>query len=682
MSSGGLMQLVAYGAQDVYLTGNPQITFFKVVYKRHTNFSMEINEIPFNSGNNNFYNTGKHSVTISRNGDLITQIYLHIKLNQITGEKTSTGGVGYCRRLGHSIIESVEITIGGSRIDKQYGTWLDIWYELTHTEAMEKGYRKMIGDVPELTDISFGEIVNDVKVFKNEYSLYIPLQFWFNRQNGLALPLIALQYHEVKIDFEFKTALELLCYTENFDTTLIKNITLKELNLLVNYIYLDNYERRKFAQVGHEYLIEQLQYTGSYPVPSSLSTNNNSNTNLVQNVDLNFNHPTKELVWVMKSGNYTEGNKFLGYSGSYDDQEAVDYAVSNLLNHAFIFNCESLYDSSEFQKYTTLVTTTTTSNGTVKTYNISEGFNPIYKGTSYIKIVNTTSVNSKVVSQSIKNIIKCTLTVDSQLDNYLKSGKTANTSIIRYSYDGSGKLLDTTDALSDLTPIFFFNSNVGKIYNTTSTYDYDLLTKIKEININVCLCSTANDAVSDQDITFDNIMFDISCPKHSISIRDISIPVESTNGTWSNFLVKNHFNDIDNIIVHDHCNYGILINGTNNPVNEVVLQFNGHDRFDKREGIYFNYVQPYEHHTRIPVDGINVYSFAINPENFQPSGSANLSRIDTTRLNITYKDTTKSADTTIPSIPVFSTVSKLYVFDVNYNVLRILSGMGGLAYSN
>ena len=125
------------------------------------------------------------------------------------------------------------------------------------------------------------------------------------------------------------------------------------------------------------------------------------------------------------------------------------------------------------------------------------------------------------------------------------------------------------------------------------------------------------------------------------------------------------------------------MDGSINPVDDVVIQFNGHDRFDRREGAYFNYVQPYEHHTRTPADGINVYSFALNPEQFQPSGTANLSRIDNLRMNLNYADPSIPQNSSYhPSLSAFSTNSKLYVYDLNYNVLRILSGMGGLAYSN
>lgn len=190
---GGLMQLVAYGAQDVYLTGNPQITFFKVVYRRHTNFSMETVEHTLN-GNPDF---GRQShVTILRNGDLATRIYLKIRLNSVRLDLSNSTSderlsVAWVRRLGHSLLRHVEVEIGGSRIDKQYGTWLDIWYELTHEDNQDRGYREMIGDVDELTRLHPVSATSTEVI--PEYTLYVPMQFWFNRNTGLALPLIALK---------------------------------------------------------------------------------------------------------------------------------------------------------------------------------------------------------------------------------------------------------------------------------------------------------------------------------------------------------------------------------------------------------------------------------------------------------------------------------------------------------
>jgi len=249
---GGLMQLVAYGAQDVYLTGNPQITFFKVVYRRHTNFSMEAIEQTLNGtiglGN-------KVSCTVSRNGDLVHRCYLQVSL----------GGVAVASEWGHMLLKSVEVEIGGQRIDRHTSEWLQVWNELTQEAGKKEGYKKMIGKL--------GSDANRV--------LYVPLQFWFCRNPGLALPLIALQYHEVKINVEFASQAEMG-----------SGVALNGASLFVDYIYLDTDERRRFAQISHEYLIEQLQFTGG----ETLNDSDNK-------VKLNFNHPVKCLIWTLKEGN-------------------------------------------------------------------------------------------------------------------------------------------------------------------------------------------------------------------------------------------------------------------------------------------------------------------------------------------------------------------------------------------
>ena len=222
------MQLVAYGAQDVYLTGNPQITFFKVVYRRHTNFAQECIEQTFSGavGANK-----RVTATLARNGDLVKEIYAHLT---VSDSNDATDALTWA-----------EVEIGGQTIDKQYSQWMDIYNQLFETNhdyrlALCKG-----------TDV------------------FIPLRFWFNRNPGLALPLIALQYHEVKINIELGSGVS-------------------DGSLLVNYVYLDTDERRRFAQVSHEYLIEQVQFTGAESLPSG-KTNNK--------VTLNYNHPVKMLAW-------------------------------------------------------------------------------------------------------------------------------------------------------------------------------------------------------------------------------------------------------------------------------------------------------------------------------------------------------------------------------------------------
>ena len=256
------MQLVAYGAQDIYLTGNPQITFFKVVYRRHTNFSMEAIKQTWNGTT---LTTGRCTATISRNGDLVHRMYVELKEDNTLN--TANPGANF--------VDTVELEIGGQLIDKHRGQWMETWAELTEPNptgtvmaaAATNGnpFQRMSG---------MGGVVADLRMSTASAAprIYVPLQFWFCRNPGLALPLIALQYHEVKVILRH-------------NATLIANGgtgSLVENNLWCDYIYLDTDERRRFAQVSHEYLIEQVQHQ----------------TGTGQAVELNFNHPIKELVWV------------------------------------------------------------------------------------------------------------------------------------------------------------------------------------------------------------------------------------------------------------------------------------------------------------------------------------------------------------------------------------------------
>ena len=221
---GGLLQLVAYGAQDVYLTGNPQITFFKVVYRRHTNFSIESIQQTFNG---NAQANNRVTCQISRNGDLVHKLYVVF-------------GDGDSIKDARNLLKKVEVEIGGQLIDRQYGDWMQIWNELTLPVGKKTGYNKMVG-----TTGADGK-------------RYVPLEFWFCRNIGLALPLIALQYHEVKINL-----------TLGSETTLGSGATVSNVELWADYIFLDTDERRRFAQLSHEYLIEQVQFTGGESIASS-----------------------------------------------------------------------------------------------------------------------------------------------------------------------------------------------------------------------------------------------------------------------------------------------------------------------------------------------------------------------------------------------------------------------------
>ena len=494
---GGLMQLVAYGAQDIYLTGNPQITFFKVVYRRHTNFSMEAIEQTF-SGTPDF---GKKVVcTVSRNGDLIHRVYLQVGLPKVN-PSGATDYVRWVNWVGHALVKNVEVEIGGQRIDKHYGDWLHIWNELTQSSGRQDGYANMVGNVDRLyrpvggsstASATDPRTAGDTTGVIPATTLFIPLQFWFCRNPGLALPLIALQYHEVKINLEFRSFAECV----GVGSAAPSNVSLDSASLYVDYIYLDTDERRRFAQVSHEYLIEQLQFTGDESVQQ---------TNV--KVKLNFNHPCKELVWVVQ------------LDGCVNDNAVTGAKVNGRQWH----NYSDMRDETPYS-----------TNDPMNLNNILDG------------VIDTDPANIVAANTLTMGI----------------SSADGTTSA------GGSTLINT--------------GRFGLLSSTNKVYDTGM-----------------------------------------------------------------------------------------NPVVRAKLQLNGHDRFSEREGRYFNLVQPYQHHTRVPATGINVYSFGLKPEEHQPSGTCNMSRIDNATLHLTLSGKITS-----------SNAAKVRVYATNYNVLRIMSGMGGLAYSN
>jgi len=539
---GGLMQLVAYGAQDVYLTGNPQITFWKVTYRRYTNFAIESIEQTFN-GQADF---GRRvTCPISRNGDLAYRTYLQVTLPEINQSMgTAAAQQVYARWLdfpGEQLISQVEVEIGGQRIDRQYGDWMHIWNQLTMASAQESAYFKMVGNTTGLTfitDPGFADVdgpcdsnaPRQVCAPRNalpETTLYIPLQFWYCTNPGLALPLIALQYHEVKINLDLRpideclwAVTELNCGSSNAavakTATIAYNQSLVAASLYVDYVFLDTDERRRFAQNPHEYLITQLQFTGDESVGSSSNK-----------IKLNFNHPVKELIWVVQP----DAN--------------VDYCSSLICNSTLF----KLLGAQPFN-YTDAVDALP---------NALHAF-----GSDW----GLKGLPGSQVRQDGEGFIK---------DNQFETEQSNNAATL-----GAGFVLDTPSA------------------------------------------GATNSAVSDAG---------------SFVLAESSLDM--------------------------HC-WG------QNPVVVAKLQLNGQDRFSEREGSYFDVVQPYQAHSRAPDSGINCYSFALRPEEHQPSGTCNFSRIDNATLQLVLSNATVAGVNT----------AKVRVYATNYNVLRVMSGMGGLSFSN
>jgi hypothetical protein len=287
---GGLIQLIAIGAQDAYLTNKPEITFFKTVYRRHTNFAIETVEDVFMNG------TGFDKLItceIQRKGDLLSNVCLRIELPSLNTNENiekNNGFFSWVNSIGHAIIDYVELEIGGRVIDKQYGEWMEIWSEFSQSSEKRLGYNEMIGKTE-----------NFRCQFTNPLSLYIPLNFWFCKNVGLALPLIALQYHNVKINIKFKEFnkcwVSKLCTPDNEKPI---NIDKLRASLLLDYVFLDLKERKRFAQQSHIYLIEQTQYNGNIEFPKA---------NSIINIPLNFNHPIKEIFWVIQRHDVIDNNE-------------------------------------------------------------------------------------------------------------------------------------------------------------------------------------------------------------------------------------------------------------------------------------------------------------------------------------------------------------------------------------
>ena len=597
---GGLMQLVAYGAQDVYLTGNPQITFWKVTYRRYTNFAIESIEQTFN-GQADF---GRRvQCTISRNGDLAYRTYLQVTLpeiNQLMGTGFSQSGFStvYARWLdypGEQLIAQVEVDIGGQRIDKQYGDWMHIWNQLTMTSEQTPGYFKMIGNITQLTfitDPSFAEVdgpcdslaPRQVCAPRNalpEYTLYIPLQFWFCTNPGLALPLIALQYHEIKITLDIRPIDECLwavttlnCNANSFSgqtvgaatanfpnqangqyapgrpvpAAIAYNQSLVAASIYVDYVFLDTEERRRMAQNPHEYLITQLQFTGDESVGSSSNK-----------IKLNFNHPVKELIWVVQP-----------------DQN-VDYCSSLV--------CDAL----------------------------------LYK------VLGAQPFNYTDAIDALPNAIHA-------------FGGPAELS-------GEYGFIDARGMFDDAGAVDVDATTTGYWHGPSNPYT--------QPNLGYDPTQTLNQPTSE----INNILGQLD-PFSTVPIENVGRNQNSGVSDAGTFVLCETSLTL-------HC-WGL------NPVVTGKLQLNGQDRFSEREGSYFSWVQPYQCHTRTPDEGINVYSFALRPEEHQPSGTCNFSRIDNATLQLVLSNATVEGTKT----------AKVRVYATNYNILRIMSGMGGLAYSN
>lgn len=292
--NGGLLQLVAVGKQDVFLTGNPQITWFKFVYRRHTNFAVEAVEM-YSDNEPDFGK--KISWLVPRSGDLLGPCILEITLPELFLSTTGES-VAYVNSIGHALIKEISVTIGEQEIDRQTGEWMEIWSSLTTSESQKFGFYDMMGKVD---GYSQPTLVGPLK-------LYVPLQFWFCKNPGLYLPLLALQYHPVRINITFRPLQECF-WTPNVivdctDIT-VKPAHITSLTLYGDFVYLDVDERRRFVSTAHEYLIEQIQYTSQIAIPPSSQS---------IPVPIEFNHPIREFIWVLQRQAVINNKEWFNFS--------------------------------------------------------------------------------------------------------------------------------------------------------------------------------------------------------------------------------------------------------------------------------------------------------------------------------------------------------------------------------
>ena len=519
------MQLVAYGAQDIYLTGNPQITFFKVVYRRHTNFSMETIEQTINGTSQApISDTTTGTVTVSRNGDLVHKVYVR---------GVSSAGANHSD--GNNLVSEVELEIGGQKIDKQTSEWMKVWNELCTPESKANGLKSMTGGIGTWGDS------NNVPTNQGVNYCHIPLQFWFCRNPGLALPLIALQYHEVKLKLTWGAM-----------------TVATDCSVWCDYIYLDTDERRRFAQVSHEYLIEQLQIQSG----SSASSHK-----------LNFNHPVKELIWTETTVTQSYDNKTKLQLNGHDRfaEQVQEY-----------FMLRQPYD------YHTAV----------PECNLPQAGHTVRGGHRSVHRISGVTVSTGTGdSPDIQSFIQPAHTVITHIDLHCDEAVVLGSGDVGYEVGTTSSGADIVAAVTDGIVDGNTAVAVGRHLHLTL----------------VAMTDDGTDSIHGTSVD------------RSIFFNITNTVAATTPGSFTFYVT------LLNVPHGVNAQYG--------HVDARTSQFRGL---------------------------INCYSFALKPEEHQPSGTCNFSRIDNAKLMFTGG--------TNP------TVANIYA--VNYNVLRIMSGMGGLAYSN
>lgn len=328
---GAILQLVAYGIQDLYLTGDPQITFFKFLYRRHTNFSIESIQQNFSSVPN-FGETV--TCTLGRVGDLVGQTFLYIKIptipkfiDIITDEEDSIKKFAWVNNLGFALLSNIIIEIGGKQIDKQYGEWLYIWSQVSNKQ--DHGLNKMIGNVPNVYEFSNGKAALDI---------CIPLQFWFCRNNGLSLPLVSLASSEVKLIVTFRRLEECCRIGPTHSIEIMEDICPFELG---DYIEQTVGKNKILGHIiGFDYIQKKLYYT-KIMNPTAIKKNFESGKETCNESYRIYNVFTKSYVIPKEGAKEINENSVLPYKPKFinaffyvnyvylDKEERTKFAVTN-----------------------------------------------------------------------------------------------------------------------------------------------------------------------------------------------------------------------------------------------------------------------------------------------------------------------------------------------------------------
>lgn len=542
---GALIQLVSYGEQDSFLTGNPQMTFFKVVYRRYTNYSIETVEQTIN-GSSTIDTTNTYgNVNITKLGDLIHKIYVTSDTPNIM--------------CGSKIINNVELKIGKSVIDTHTQEWMDIFNELTTPYSKTFGFKTMIGD-------SMNSIPN----------IQIPLQFWFCRNPGLALPIISLQHSDINLNFTWGITSEVGVEAN--------------LGVTVDYIYLDTDERKRFAKISHEYLIEQVQ---KQPL-----TNNQSP------ILLNFNHPVKEIIWTSNMTN------------AYNSAKIV------LNNHdLFALQEEEYFQLRQPYQYHTTIPNTNLIVESQKKNGINIEL-PLVKSSF---AADNTFPNGYAITDIDQTAAANTLLTEAQF-TILTANEITN-------IDNTTVFVPVVDTQDTQRVTYFF------MFSEMNTDDLIQIGDLVEINV------SGENSVSGSDTEFSTILTTVTLVQTSFgssveggAVADSGhfVGEDTTAGTH----IALQFNKP---LLAETINGGANSRIAINTMNLILRSAAYTSRMTKK---------------------INCFSFSLNPEEYQPSGTCNFSKIDTAKLVVSSN--LQNTDT---------------IYAINYNILRIIGGQCGLAYT-